>query len=130
MRFIKLLSVLTNRQALRFGVTGLLVTAIHVSIATVCLHFLLPTSSIANGIAFVISTIISYLINTTWSFSTPIHKRNLIRFGIVSCIGLFFAMTISGAAQYYGLPHAYGIFFVICTIPLLNFLLHNYWTYR
>jgi len=130
MRFFKLLFVSGNRQVVRFAMTGLLITVIHVSIATACLRYLFSTSALANGIAFIISTIISYLINTTWSFSTPLHKKNLFRFGIVSCIGLFFAMTISGTAQYFGLPNAYGVFFVICTVPLLNFLLHNYWTYR
>lgn len=118
------------KPALRFAISGLLVTGLHVVIATTFIQIILPAPSLANGVAFAVATLFSYLINTTWSFSSPLHGRNLFRFCLVSLIGLVLAMGISGAAQDYGLHYGYGIVFVVCTVPPVTFLLHNFWTYR
>ena len=126
----KLLTSVFSKQALRFAISGVLVTGLHVLIATVFIQYVLPVPSLANGMAFVVATVFSYWINTTWSFSSPLHGRNLIRFCIVSFVGLSLAMLISGAAQYYGLHYLYGIVLVVCIIPPVTFLLHNFWTYR
>ncbi|MCL7420744.1 MAG: GtrA family protein [Methylobacter sp.] len=127
---VKTLSPVLTRQALRFALSGLLVTSLHVFIATTFIQNILPISSLANGVAFVVANIFSYLINTTWSFSSSLHGRNLFRFCIVSAIGLFLAMAISGATQHYGLHYWYGIAFVVSIVPPVTFLLHNFWTYR
>lgn len=119
-----------KRRVLRFAFSGLLVTALHVVIVTVFIENILPVPSLANGVAFVMATMISYLINTTWSFSRPLYGGNLFRFCIVSFFGLFLAMSISGAAQFYEMHYWYGIGFVVFTVPPVTFLLHNFWTYQ
>lgn len=127
---VKTLPPVLTKQALRFALSGLLVTGLHVFIATAFIQTVLPVPSLANGVAFAVATLLSYLINTMWSFSSKLHGKNLLRFCMVSFIGLFLAMSISGAAQYYGLHYWYGIFYVVCTVPPVTFLLHNFWTYR
>ena len=127
---VKTLPPVLTRQALRFAISGLMVTGLHVLIATAFIQIILPVPSIANGVAFLVATVFSYLINTMWSFSSPLRGRNLFRFCVVSCIGLFLAMTISGTAQYYGLHYLYGLGLVVCIVPPVTFLLHNFWTYR
>ena len=126
----KAVTPLLTRQALRFGISGLLATGLHVLVATSFIQLVSPAASIANGVAFVVATIFSYLINTIWSFSHPLHGRNLLRFCAVACVGLLLAMAISGAAQHYGLHYMWGIFFVVLTVPPVTFLLHSFWTYR
>jgi len=64
------------------------------------------------------------------SFPDTLHGKNLFRFCCVSFIGLSLAMSISGAAQYYGLHYLYGILFVVCIASVVAFLLHGFWTYR
>jgi putative flippase GtrA len=123
-------SPVLTKQAIRFAVSGLLVTGLHVLIATVFILYVSHTPTLANGLAFVVATVFSYWINTTWSFSSTLYGRNLIRFCIVSFIGLLLAMIISGATQYFGLDYLYGIAVVACIISLVTFLLHNFWTYR
>lgn len=122
----KLLSPLLTRQARRFALSEVLMTVLHVFIAVTLIQIALAAPSLANGVAFVIATIFSYLINTTWSFSSSLHGKNLFRFCIVSFIGLFLAMGISDVVQHYG----YGIGFVVCVVPPVTFLLHSIWTYR
>jgi len=126
----RVLSSLLTIQALRFALTGVMITGLHVLIATVSIQLVLLKPYLANGVAFVAATIVSYIVNTAWSFSSPLHGKNLLRFCIVSSIGLFFAMAISGAAQFYSLHYWYGIGFVACVIPGITFLLHSHWTYK
>jgi putative flippase GtrA len=127
---VKLLHSVFTKQVLRFTASGVLITGLHVIIATTFIKIVLPVPVIANGVAFVTATIFSYLINTLWSFSSPLHGKNLFRFCVVSFIGLFLAMAISGAAQYYGLHYWYGIGLVVCIVPPVTFMLHNLWTYN
>jgi putative flippase GtrA len=109
----------------------MLIAGLHVLMATAFIQIELPAPSLANGVAFVVATIFSYLINTAWSFSITLHERNLIRFCFVSFVGLSFAMTVPGIAQYYGLNYWHGItVFVVYTILPVEILLHNLWTYR
>ena len=119
-----------RKRAIRFALSGMLVTGLHVLIATAFIQIVLPAPSLANGVAFTVATIFSYIIHTTWSFSSPLHGKNLFRFSLVSFIGLFLAVSISGAADYFGMHYSYGIALVVCIVPPVTFLLHNFWTYR
>jgi putative flippase GtrA len=127
---VKSLPPAFTKQALRFAVTGVLITGLHVLIAVTLVQTLLPNPTFAYGVAFAAATVFSYLINTTWSFSSSLHGRNLFRFCVVSIIGIFLSMAVSGATQHYGLHYGYGIAFVVCIVPPVTFLLHNFWTYR
>lgn len=118
------------KKALRFALTGLLVTAVHITIAVFFIEAIALAPALANGLAFTAATAISYLLNTMWSFSEEIQGKYIVRFSTVSCVGLFLSMSISGFAESHGFPYSYGIFGVVCTVPPVTFLLHNYWTYR
>ncbi|KOY02811.1 GtrA family protein [Pseudomonas nunensis] len=118
------------KRALRFAVTGLLVTALHAVVAVLFINFVMPLPPLANGVAFAVATVVSYLINTTWSFSARLHGRTLLRFMMVSGAGFLLAMFVAWAAQIAGLNYLMGIGAVALTIPAFTFVLHNFWTYR
>lgn len=118
------------RQAQRFVISGLLVTGLHAVVAVAVMRFVLPVPTLANGVAFVTATLCSYAVNTLWSFSSSLNKNNLFRFILVSSVGLFLAVGVSGTAQYYELHYLVGIGLVACTVPPVTFLLHSFWTYR
>lgn len=119
-----------RREALRFAIAGVLVTGLHVIVAVGFIRLVLPAPPLANGVAFVVATAFSYLINTLWSFSSPLYGRNLFRFVVVSMVGCLLAVTVSGIAEYYGLHYWIGIAGVACIVPPMTFLLHSFWTYR
>ncbi|MEO6677657.1 MAG: GtrA family protein [Pseudomonas sp.] len=118
------------KRALRFAVTGLFVTALHAVVAVLFIHFVMPMPPLANGVAFAVATVVSYLINTTWSFSARLHGRTLLRFMSVSGAGFLLAMFVAWVAQMAGLNYLMGIGAVALTIPAFTFVLHNFWTYR
>lgn len=118
------------QRGLRFAVTGLFVTALHALIAVLFINFVAPQTPLANGVAFAVATVVSYVINTTWSFSARLHGRTLARFMLVSFGGFLLAMFVAWAAQLAGLHYLLGIGAVALIIPAFTFVLHNFWTYR
>ncbi|MEN5314444.1 GtrA family protein [Pseudomonas koreensis] len=118
------------QRGLRFAVTGLFVTALHALIAVLFINFVAPQPPLANGVAFAVATVVSYVINTTWSFSARLHGRTLARFMLVSFGGFLLAMFVAWAAQLAGLHYLLGIGAVALIIPAFTFVLHNFWTYR
>lgn len=118
------------KKAQRFAVSGVLVTGFHVLVAAGFIRYILPIPSLANGVAFIAATVFSYLINTLWSFSSPLHGRNLIRFLLVSGVGFVLAIAVSGLAEIYGMNYWFGIVCVVAVVPPVTFVLHNFWTYR
>lgn len=120
----------TLRRALRFGCTGLGVTALHAGIALLFLRFVLPQPALANGLAFLVATAVSYWINTRWSFKSALTGTTLVRFMTVSLLGLLVAMGVAQLADAAALAHWQGILLVALCVPPLSFLLHHFWTYQ
>jgi putative flippase GtrA len=118
------------KRAARFGLSGLLVTGIHVAIAVAFINLIWPNPPLANGIAFTVATIFSYLINTLWSFSSRLHGRTLFRFVFVSLVGCGLSVGISWFAEFRQFSYWIGIGGVVMVVPPVTFILHSAWTYR
>lgn len=118
------------KRALRFGVTGVLNTAVHVVTASLWIHMVHPNPSMANGVAFTVATLISFTVNTLWSFAGAFNKATFIKFWSVALLGLPLSAGIAGVVDLLGFGYGYGIAAVVCVMPPVNFVLHNFWTYR
>ncbi|MCM2311648.1 MAG: GtrA family protein [Steroidobacteraceae bacterium] len=84
----------------------------------------------ANGLAFSIATLLSYLLNTFWTFRRRATGANALRFWTVALLGLGLTLLLSGAAEAARLHYFVGILLVIVLVPPLTFVLHSAWTYR
>lgn len=118
------------KRALRFGTTGVMLTFLHAAIATGLIEGAAVGPVPANITAFVLATLVSYLVNTYWSFSQKPGAGSLARFIIVALCGLLVTTCVSGFAEWLGLPYGIGIMGVVVTVPLVTFPLHAFWTYR
>lgn len=118
------------RQIKRFGITGIMVTGVHVVVAASFINYIVAIPWLANGVAFVTATISSYLLNTLWSFSSPLKRSNLYRFIGVSGLGFTMAVSISRIIELLGYRYWIGIAFVVLIVPPLTFILHSSWTYK
>lgn len=120
----------TRGRVLRFTVTGIFVTGIHAASAIALMHLFTLSPPAANGSAFIIATIISYLINAKWSFSAQLHGRTFARFCVVAILGFLSATLVAWIVQILGFHHLIGIAAVVTIVPLITFILHNFWTFR
>jgi putative flippase GtrA len=115
---------------MRFGVSGVISTAVHVIVAITLIEALGAGSVLANAIAFCTATPCSYLLNTLWSFSARVHRTSLARFVSVSVFGLLLTTAVARTVEWLGGNHWMGIAAVVLIVPPTTFLLHRYWTYR
>ena len=117
-------------RVIRFGISGLLATGLHVGIALSLIDWCDTSQSLANSAACACATVWSYLANTLWSFSSSPDFRNAYRFTVVSFAGLLLTGLISGATQAAGAVPLVGIAAVVSIVPGLTFVAHRFWTYR
>jgi len=114
----------------RFGVSGVIATGIHVAVATPVIYLLHASQVAANGVAFVVANIASYLLNTLWSFGATPSRDSYLRFLIVSLLGLALTLGISAGAQALGAGYWAGLSAILSVVPAVTFVLHRTWTYR
>jgi putative flippase GtrA len=85
---------------------------------------------LANEIAYCLGFAVSYIAHTTWSFSSKLDTRSLLRFLAVTFFGFILTGLISAAVHYVGGSYWLGILLVVLIIPPVTFSLHSIWTYR
>lgn len=117
-------------RLLRFGVTGVIATGIHVVVAVTLIAGLHVLPYVANPIAFLAATAFSYATNTMWSFACRMDRRTLRRYACVAAFGLLATTAIAAAAEAAGLDYRIGIVLVIALVTPSTFVLHSVWTYR
>jgi putative flippase GtrA len=83
----------------------------------------------ANSIVFMTSAVLSYALQTLWTFESRFTMRNAIRFVVVLLVGVVVSWGTSTAVAALGWPYRVGVIIVLFLIPALNFLLHHLWTY-
>ncbi|MEM5328133.1 GtrA family protein [Paraburkholderia sp. JHI2823] len=115
-------------RIVRFGIAGLIATGVHVLIAWSVFSWLVRDSTVANVAAFLIANIVSYLLQTLWSFSSRPTVARFLRFATVSIAGFLAATLIPllCGRQTIWLP----TFAVVICIPALSYFLHARWTYQ
>lgn len=118
------------RRLLRFSLTGICATAIHFLVALSLINILNFPPPFSNGAAFISATILSFFINTRWSFSSEMSAKIMVKFVFVSLLGFFLAMLIAWIAAGLGVSSEFGIVWVAIVVPPITFLLHQYWTYK
>lgn len=120
----------THRSLVKFGVTGILATLIHVLVVTTLVEILQADVGIANGLAFVAATIFSSYINTVWSFNATMTRSVVVRFWMVAVVGACLAVLIAKLFEFGGFHYLAGIAGVVLIVPPISFVLHKLWTYR
>lgn len=117
-------------RLLRFGVTGVIATGIHVVVAATLIVGLRVLPYMANPVAFLVATAFSYAINTMWSFASRMDRHTVRRYVCVAAFGLLATTAIAAAAEAAELDYRIGIALVIALVTPSTFVLHSVWTYR
>lgn len=117
-------------RLLRFSITGVITTGIHVVIAGTLIAGLHVLPYLANPIAFLAATMFSFGANTLWSFTSRMDRRTLRRYACVAALGFILTTAIAAAAEAARLDYRIGIMLVIALVTPTTFTLHNFWTYR
>ena len=84
-----------------------------------------------STLSFIIMTFISFLLNKKYTFGSDFSYNQLLRFLVVSAIGF----TLNFGIMYLvvnvlSLHYSIGELLTTLIIPIINFILNNYWTFK
>jgi putative flippase GtrA len=116
-------------EFIRFGLVGIVNTGVHAGIVIALMETLAPPAYVANGIAFMFANVMSYCINSRFTFRTAISFRGYRKFLLVSLLSLALTLAITSLAEYSGLHYGIGLVLVICVVPVLNYLVMKLWAF-
>jgi putative flippase GtrA len=116
-------------RLIKFTVVGVSIAVFHYSAAVLLVEWGGVQSALANSAAFLAAAVLSYTLQTLWTFESRFTARNAVRFVLVLLAGVVVSWGTSTAVAALGLPYRVGVIIVLFLIPGLNFLLHHFWTY-
>ena len=117
-----------------FGQIGLLNTVLSYGITNVCYYAFGLHEQISNLFAFLITVLISYLLNSRFVFEKDKQPWYLALAKVYASYA-FTELILMGVLLFieerlFGIPHYIATFVnLIITVPL-NFLLNKFWAYR
>jgi putative flippase GtrA len=119
-------------QGGRFAIVGVAATLAHVLVAVCLISGLgLRPAALANAIAFIAGSSVSYAGNYFWTFrSGGPHLVRLPRF-IVAYMTVFVlnALIMGLVADLGGIAYVIPLVAVIAVTPVVTFLLNRYWVF-
>ncbi|MGE1084315.1 GtrA family protein [Pseudomonas shirazensis] len=117
-------------EFIRFGLVGVTNTAVHAGIVIALMEILAPPAFVANGVAFCFANVMSYLLNSRFTFKMPASLLGYRRFLAVSLVSLGLTLLITSAVEYLGLHYSVGLVLVIFIVPVLNYLVMKLWAFK
>lgn len=86
---------------------------------------------ISSIIAFIIMTLFSFFLNMRFTFGGEFSNQKLLRFFMVASIGFTLNFAIMYTfVQVFSFHYLIGEIATTLTIPLVNFFLNHYWTFK
>lgn len=116
-------------RASKFLLVGLLVTAIHLVISYSMMHLGYPLL-LANCLAFVIAFLISYFLQSSFTFSHGYSFSKLMQFGGAALVALLASQGVAYACAVLSIPDKWGVLFSGLTPPGISFLLNNFLVFK
>lgn len=125
-----MLSILRKyHEFIRFGLVGIVNTGVHTGIVIALMETLAPPAYFANGIAFMFANVMSYCMNSRFTFHTPISFKGYRKFLLVSLVSLALTLAITSLVEYLGFHYGFGLMLVIFVVPVLNYLVMKMWAF-
>lgn len=114
----------------RFVSTGIIATSTHTVIVLALVHWHGWAAGGANFAAFILATLVSYVLNSWWTFSASMTRRNAGRFVLVATSCATLAAVLADVAARFGYGTLVGIALVVIVTTPISFFLHKNWTYH
>ena len=120
-------------QLTRFGVIGILATAIHAIVYGGLVRFGAALPQLANLVAFMIAFVFSYMGHSRFTF--PDKRHSASRTGSRFLAAALFGYVLNAGAVFLttyvlGWQPAAALFFMVLVTPTAVFLLSKYWAFR
>lgn len=113
-----------------FVLSGLIATSLHAWVALTATRQFEWTAGPANGLAFIVASVVSYYINTLLGAKRKSTLPLFLRFCSVAAICAALAYVIASGASWVGAGDILTVLIVSATMPPITFTMHTLWTYK
>lgn len=118
-----------STQIVRYAFVGVCNTLVHLAVVLIVLNIIGLGQMVANSIAYVVSSIFSFFMNSKWSFRQKPNSRNFSRFQVVTLVGLLVSSGIGFAGDYFNWNFIVTVLYVAVAVPFVSFMLHRKYTF-
>lgn len=116
---------------LKYSVVGCISILIYFLSVFVLVEVFGKNPIFGSAISFVIMTYISFLLNRKFTFGSDFSYSKLLRFLAVSAIGFTLNFLIMYfVVNVFSLHYSIGELVTTLVIPIINFMLNNFWTFK
>jgi putative flippase GtrA len=123
-------------KLVRFGFVGVLATLTHLVIGNFVQFSTTLAPQICSFFGFIVAFIVSYLGHFHFTFrdqskSLSVAGKPLFKFAVIAISGFLISLFVLTGLEHFKLGQSiYRLSFSILIIPLLTFLLSNFWAFR
>lgn len=115
---------------MKYSLVGILCTSIYFLSMFILVEQVDTDPILASTFSFIIMTLFSYFINKRYTFGGTYSHTQLVKFSAVASVGFVLNVGIMYTiVSVLELHYFIGELFTILVIPVVNFLLNNYWTF-
>jgi putative flippase GtrA len=114
----------------KFACVGVGNTAIHICIVFLLVEQLVVQPPFANAVAFAAANIVSYLLNSTWTFQQKASLVGYYRFIAVSLVGLSISWVCVVISQSIGMHYMVGVLVSVVFVAVIGFFLNRHFVFK
>ncbi|WP_371859250.1 GtrA family protein [Pseudomonas sp. AP19] len=115
---------------MRFACVGVGNTAIHLCVVFLLVEQLAIQPPLANAAAFAVANIVSYLLNSTWTFQKKTSFAGYSRFFIVSLVGLGISWGCVFSSELLEFHYAAGVLVSVFFVAIIGYLLNRHFVFK
>jgi len=118
-------------QLVVFGVVGVTATLTHYFMALFSHEIMTLSLYVANFLGYVSAVMVSFFGHGRFTFQQKLSWGVFARFALVS-VGTFGCseLILLALESYFSLSHRISLGVVVCTIPIITFVLSKLWVFR
>lgn len=106
------------KKFLKFGITGVLNTAVDFAVYTLCLEILILDIKIAQPVGQITAIVNSYLINKNWTFRDQQSRGNYNKAEMLKFLLINGGSAVINIFSVYILHDIFGVNEYVCKIPI------------
>ncbi len=117
-------------EILKFVIVGITNVVVYFAMVYFFFRILGLNPVIANGVAYFVASIYSYMMNSFITFKLSFSFFKLFKFTVASIFLSFLASLITKLTLFFGYEYAVSMLFIIFGLPFFSFFIHKYWSLK
>lgn len=119
-------------EFIKYGLVGIIGTIIHTLVLIMCVELFVLPAVVATIIGFIFSLVVSYKLNSVWTFSNGSGRSmNFAKYAITCMIGLLINIAIMFVVvDVFDALYLFAQVIAIIVVPVFNFTLSRYWVFK